>query len=222
MLRSRGAVCVGVGARRIGAVLDHDVVLNRFRHGPGPGTEIEGFEEFARSAYADLHGYVLRQVGPNDVDDVVSAAFETAWRRWGDRPPTNDRCRAWVFGIAHMKVLELYRAYDRDRCVVDAVAAQPPGVSAATDEVVATDRVQRWLGALPVHERASVYLVAICGFTLAEVGTILGRPTSTVSARVTRALRRLRPLVDTEMASVDTEMALVDAQMEGRSRGLGR
>ncbi len=121
-----------------------------------------------------------------------------------------------------MKVLELYRAYDRDRCVVDAVAAQPPGVSAATDEVVATDRVQRWLGALPVHERASVYLVAICGFTLAEVGTILGRPTSTVSARVTRALRRLRPLVDTEMASVDTEMALVDAQMEGRSRGLGR
>ncbi|WP_162616409.1 MULTISPECIES: RNA polymerase sigma factor [Xylanimonas] len=172
--------------------------------------------------YSCLHGYVLRQVGPNDVDDVVSEALTVAWRRWGDRPPTGDRCRAWVFGIAHKKVLELYRARDRDRCVVDAVAAQPPGASAAVDDVVATDRVQRWLGELPVHERASVYLVAICGFTLAEVGMILGHPTSTISARVTRALRRMRPLADTEMASGDTEMALVNTQMEGSGRGLGR
>ncbi|QAY68783.1 RNA polymerase sigma factor [Xylanimonas protaetiae] len=199
MLRCRGAVCIRFGTRWIGAVLDHDVVLDRFRLGHGPRAE---FEEFARSTYSDLHGYVLRQVGPNDVADVVSEAFTTAWRRWGDRPPTQDRWRAWVFGIAHKKILELYRTHARDRRVEASVAAQPHRACEPADGVVATDRVQRWLGELPAHERAPVYLVTISGFTFAEAGAILGHPTSTISTRVSRALQRLRPLVDAETEGI--------------------
>ncbi|WP_050758128.1 RNA polymerase sigma factor [Xylanimonas cellulosilytica] len=187
-------------------------MLDRFRHGPDPWAE---FEEFARCVYSGLHGYVLRQVGPNDVDDVVSEAFTVAWDRWNDRPPTADRCRAWAFGIAHNKILELHRAHAREHRVTAAVAAQPLCVSAAVEDVVATGRVLRLLSELPVHERASVYLVTICGFTLAEAGEILGHPTSTISARVTRALQRLRPLAH-------AEVALVGAQMEGSGRGCGR
>lgn len=154
----------------------------------------EAFESLAREVYSDLHGYVLRQVGSNDVDDVVSESLMTAWRRWDDRPPTYERCRAWVFGIAHKKVLECFRRRDRDRKIeIAATASLSAAVSAGNDAVI-TDRTSWWLAQLPVHERAAVYLMTILGFTAAEAGTILGHPASTVSARVSRALARLRPV----------------------------
>lgn len=165
--------------------------------------------------YADLHGYVLRQIGANDADDVVSETFTVAWRRWRNRPPTSQRCRAWVFGIAQKKILELYRARDRNRRVAAAIASQPPRATEAPDDVVAMDRVQRWLARLPEHERAAVYLVTISGFTLAEAAAILGHPISTISARVARALQRLRPLAD-------TDLTLVDTQLRGSRRGFER
>lgn len=196
----RGWCSVGVGDRddrRIVAVLAHCGVLGSRSASRGE------FEELARSVHGDLHGYLRQQVGPSDVDDVLSEALTTAWRRWSDAPATGDRQRAWVFGIAQNKVRELYRANERRLRLGAALCAQVTRQLIPAEEVVADDRVRWFLEQLPAHERASVYLVTICGFTAKEAGQILGHPSSTVSGHVTRALHRLRPLVGSQTGGGD-------------------
>lgn len=189
----RGWHSDGIGDRsdrRLAAVLDHGIVLGRSRR-----DSHQEFEDLARSLYADLHGYLRRQVSLDDVDDVVAEALAAAWRRWSEAPPTRDRKRAWVFGIAQNKVRELHRGSERRRRLHTALSAQPQRVPTPMEGVGSGDRVRWFLDQLPEHERASVYLMTISGFTAEEAGEILGHPGSTISGRVTRALHRLRPLV---------------------------
>jgi RNA polymerase sigma-70 factor (ECF subfamily) len=140
---------------------------------------------------------VLLGAGP-DADDVVQEAFVKAYRALGGFR-AGAELRPWLLRIVANETRNAQRSgrrrADRERsgAALPAVAVDP------AEQVVADDRQRELWGrlhALPDPQRR----VLVCRYLLdldeAQTATVLGLARGTVKSRTSRALRRLRTLLD--------------------------
>lgn len=140
--------------------------------------------------------YAVHQVGADLADDVVSDTFAVVWRRREELPGAVDEQRAWVFGVAHLTVKAVARRRRRGLTVVRAEAHEARRVVADHADLVAgEDLVDRLLAALPPREREAMELTVWVGLSPAQTARALGCTVSAVSTRLTRARKRLGPLL---------------------------
>ncbi|MFC5922978.1 RNA polymerase sigma factor [Micromonospora vulcania] len=142
----------------------------------------------------------------SDADDVVQEAFVKGYRSLA-RYRGESSFRSWLLAIVANETRNLYRSRNRrDGLVLRAVAADPRSEvaeDAAVGAVLAAERratLVEALRLLPVKDRE----VIVCRFFLDlsedETGTMLGWPRGTVKSRTSRALAKLRGLLDREGA----------------------
>jgi RNA polymerase sigma factor (sigma-70 family) len=157
------------------------------------------FDRHART----VHRYVASRARPDDVDDVVSEAFLTAFRTRARYDRAYDDARPWLLGIA-TNVLRHHRRSEGRRLTrlrATALAPEPDSdvaesVAAAVDAAANTDRVARALERLDNRYRDILLLAAGPGLTYDEIARALGIPVGTVRSRLARGRRRLRELLD--------------------------
>lgn len=141
-----------------------------------------------------------------DAEDLTAEAFLRAYRALSDYPP--DRIlelkpRAWLLTI----VLNTWRNNQREksRRPADYLAdpPDPPDPDSDVERTVGKRETGReladLLNALPDEQRVAVVLRHVVDLPVAEVAEVLGRPTGTVKAQISRGLRRLRELYPTEV-----------------------
>jgi RNA polymerase sigma-70 factor (ECF subfamily) len=95
---------------------------------PGPIDSPDAFRELFAATYGPIVAYARRRVSPDQVDDVVSEVYTTAWRRRADAHPgtlPDATALPWLYGIAANSIRNLRRSDGRHLRLVEKIEAQP-------------------------------------------------------------------------------------------------
>ena len=145
------------------------------------------FDEHAEALFA----YVLYRCGDRAMaEDVVSGAFERAYR---SRRRFNRRRggeRAWLYGITRNLMLDTLRRRDAERRAVERSLEREEVTP--YEAVEAKRDIQIALTALTEEEREAVALRFGADLPVPEIARLLDLPLTTVEGRVYRALGKMR------------------------------
>jgi RNA polymerase sigma-70 factor (ECF subfamily) len=150
-----------------------------------------------------LHRYLVRRLGPDDADAMVSEVFRIAFEKRDTYDLTRPTARPWLYGIATNLLAKHRRREARRIHAVARLAAQrltpvdlADAVSATVDASAQWQRVAGAVTSLPEPERDALMLHVWEALSYEDVADALGVPVGTVRSRLHRARRRLRELAE--------------------------
>jgi RNA polymerase sigma factor (sigma-70 family) len=136
--------------------------------------------------------------GAADAPDVTQEAFVKAWRALGRFRP-GAPFRPWLLAIVANEARNARRSAGR-RAALATRATDAPGLSASTEDLVLTsedrDRLLRALDQLAEIDREVISCRYLADLSERETAAVLGCRPGTVKSRLSRALERLRVLLD--------------------------
>jgi RNA polymerase sigma-70 factor (ECF subfamily) len=158
------------------------------------------WEELYRRVYPRLLGYARRRLF--DVDEARDAVSETMVRAVGkiDRFTwTGGGFDAWLFGILRHVVLDTQRVAGRRKPVPppDAGSGDDPLDDVLQGEEAAAVRAA--FGRLDPGDQELLELRVIAGLSADEVASVLGKRAGAIRMAQSRALARLRVMLDEEV-----------------------
>lgn len=179
--------------------LDDEEFVTRARAG-----DLEAYELLVARHTASAYRTAVLLGAGSDAEDVIQEAFVKGYRKLS-RYRGESSFRSWLLAIVANETRNLHRSRSRrDGLILRAAAANPASEIAedvAVGAVLAEERratLVRALRLLPVKDRE----VIVCRFLLDlsedETVTMLGWPRGTVKSRTSRALAKLRGLLDLE------------------------
>ncbi|MGQ5261566.1 RNA polymerase sigma factor [Micromonospora sp. ZYX-F-536] len=179
--------------------LDDDVLVSRARAG-----DLEAYDLLVARHTASAYRTAVLLGAGSDSEDVTQEAFVKGYRSLS-RYRGDSSFRSWLLAIVANETRNLHRSRSRrDGLALRAAAANPASEVAedgAVGAVLAGERRARLVEALrqlPERDRE----VIVCRFflDLSEEETVatLGWPRGTVKSRTSRALAKLRGLLDRE------------------------
>ena len=154
------------------------------------------WERIYRELAPSVTGY-LRAQGADEAEDLTGEVFLQVVRGLARFDGDERAFRAWVFTIAHRRVVDDRRRRSRQPVAPAApeviADATPPGGDVHDDAVAALDEaaVRGALAALPPDQRAVLLLRILGDLTIDEIARSLGKRSGAVKALQRRALRRL-------------------------------
>ncbi|MFC4018124.1 RNA polymerase sigma factor [Micromonospora sp. GCM10011542] len=192
----RGRCQQSVGSE---APLDDEELVNRARAG-----DLEAYERLvARHTASAYRTAVLLGAGA-DAEDVAQEAFVKGYHKLS-RYRGESSFRSWLLAIVANETRNLHRSRGRrDGLVLRAAAAHPHSdvtEDVAIDSVLAGERrtaLVQALRLLPVRDREVIVCRYFLDLSEDETVAMLGWPRGTVKSRTSRALTKLRGLLDRE------------------------
>ncbi len=158
-----------------------------WEHRPDDG---EFVEELFKQHHSELERYISRSVhSPQLADDILQETFLAAWVSRADLPGVHD-FRAWLFGIAHNRVL-MYSRGSRRREVAQERFRRASRTSAPINEIdgyAIRDLIARTLSP---GEREILVLYYLHGFHSQEIGELLGCSEFSVRKQLQRSRGKL-------------------------------
>jgi len=156
----------------------------------------------------DLSGPLLgfaRGRGVEDPEDVLGDTLLHVARGLEGFAGDEHGFRAWVFTIAHRRVVDAHRRRHRRPSVplpseeliplAEALGAGPDELAMAVDRLEASDRLEALLAHLTDDQREVLVLRFAADLDATTVGIVTGRTTNAVAAITRRALLRLHEVV---------------------------
>ena len=163
----------------------------------------DAWHQLYRRAYPRLRAYALRKVGPDHAEDVVSETMTRAVAGIDRFTLTATGFDGWLFGIARRICVDHHRAAERAIRKGRAAAvtngdAAGVGVSVEEGLVLADEhaQVRRLFDLLTEAEREVLELRVIAGLSAEQTAVALGKRPGAVRTAQSRALARLRVLVE--------------------------
>jgi len=142
----------------------------------------------------DEHGpavwrYLVAAAGPGEAADCFQETFLSALRAYPRLRPASN-VRAWLFTIAHRKVVDGWRVRRRHavpvRSLPDGAAGHVPPPSERDDDLWASVR------ALPPKQRTAVVHRFVGDLSFAEIAAVIGCSEDAARQNVHAAMTRLR------------------------------
>lgn len=154
---------------------------------------VERFRVLYDESYPRVMTFVMRRARTrDDVEDVVSEVFATAWRRLDDLP---DAALPWIYGVARRTLANHYRTIDRKERLHGRVQKEPPS------EPGEFDAVHEALDRLRPDDREILTLNAWDDLESPEIAGVLGITASTAAVRLHRARKRFAKELERTMKS---------------------
>jgi RNA polymerase sigma-70 factor (ECF subfamily) len=156
------------------------------------------FEVLYRDLSPAVTGY-LRLHGAAEPDDLASETFIGILTGLRGFRGDEDALRAWVFTIAHRRLVDDWRRRGRRPQVTDdELLDEHRGGDVEDDALVrvGADDVHRLCGGLPADQRAVLLLRILADLTVEQVAQVLGRSVGSVKALQRRGLRSLRTALE--------------------------
>jgi RNA polymerase sigma-70 factor (ECF subfamily) len=142
-----------------------------------------------------IFGYCVLRLGRREVaEDATSVIFSRALA--GLSRYRGPSFRAWLFGIAHHVVIDIYRDTRGDLPLDAALDVDDPA-SSPEEAAIARESTRALTTALShlTPDQRQVIELRLAGLTGAEIGAALGRSQGSVAVAQHRAMRRLRQLL---------------------------
>jgi RNA polymerase sigma-70 factor (ECF subfamily) len=162
----------------------------------------EALDELFRRHANSIFRYVYYRVGDQAVaEDVVGDVFERVLKGLPSYQDTGRPFEAWLYRIAHARVVDHYRRQDRRRVAPlnEELAAggetDPHQLAAFQDDF---RRAWEAVNHLTEDQQQVISLRFIAGCSTAEVARLLGKTEGAVKSLQHRALASLRRLLEIE------------------------
>jgi RNA polymerase sigma factor (sigma-70 family) len=153
------------------------------------------FEVLYRDLAPSVTGY-LRLHGAAEPDDVASETFIGVFTGLAGFSGDEDGLRAWVFTIAHRRLLDDWRRRSRRPQLADEPGDLTGHVGGDVEddvlERIGADTVQELCGTLPEDQRSVLLLRILADLTIEQVAQVMERSVASVKALQRRGLRTLR------------------------------
>jgi len=153
------------------------------------------FEVLYRDLSPTVTGY-LRMHGAAEPDDLASETFLGVFTGLAGFRGDEDALRAWVFTIAHRRLVDDWRRRSRRPQVADDPGdlTELLGGDVEDDALVGvgTESVHRLCAVLPDDQRSVLLLRILADLTVEQVAQAMGRSVGSVKALQRRGLRALR------------------------------
>jgi len=153
------------------------------------------FEVLYRDLSPSVTGY-LRLHGAAEPDDLASETFIGVFTGLAGFSGDEAALRAWVFTIAHRRLVDDWRRRSRRPQVTDDAGdlTEHLGGNVEDDVLVrvGADNVERLCGLLPDDQRAVVLMRILADLTVEQVAAAMDRSVASVKALQRRGLRALR------------------------------
>jgi RNA polymerase sigma factor (sigma-70 family) len=165
------------------------------------------FEQAYAACEPAVRAFVLRRIGPDGVDDVVSEAFLAAWRRHGEIPADP---LPWLLNISRGVVANRRRAQGRGAALLERLTREEVASVAARSAEVDLG-VMDALAQMSAVDQELLLLVAWEGLSGAQLAAAVGAPRAAVAMRLSRARRRFaRALLSTSGSDAWRDSANVE------------
>jgi RNA polymerase sigma-70 factor, ECF subfamily len=165
------------------------------------------WELLYRRLYPRLHAFHARRVGAEHAEDAVSETMARAVSGFDGFRLGRAGFDGWVFGIARRVAADHYRKSEQRRRqgIAAARVARGPEDSGdpTTDDVCEDDdraRIRRLFAGLSPAEREVLELRVVAGLSSEQVGAVLDKAPGAVRTAQSRALARLRQLLEDDGA----------------------
>ena len=159
----------------------------RIRPDPGPAL-LELYDD----ALPQVYGYLLARCGRRAVaEDLTAETFLAAVASCRRTPPPLPST-GWLVGIARHKLVDHWRATEREQRGLRAVAEPAGGVEDPWDERLDALLAREVLAAQSAPHRAALTLRYLDGLGVPEVARVLGRTVAATEALLTRARAAFR------------------------------
>jgi RNA polymerase sigma factor (sigma-70 family) len=155
------------------------------------------FREMFEATYAVVARYARhRGLSGQDLEDLLSATYEVAWRRF-DQVPGGDGALPWLLVVALNQLRNHRRRLIRDRGLLQRLPPPEhwPGPSAPA---VTWREIRVALDGLSADDRELLLLVAWDGLSPAQAAAVLGLSAGVVRTRLHRARQKLAVLLDVD------------------------
>lgn len=156
------------------------------------------FDQLYQRHFRSVYAYALRRTSAiQDVPDLVSDVFTTAWRRI-DRIPEPPQDLLWLYGVSR-RVLSQYRRGRRRRerlgirLKSSAITAE---MSESDSSVLPDQQLIELIEALRPRDRELVRLIAWEQLSHAQVADVLGCSINAVAIRWHRSIKSIRNQLD--------------------------
>jgi RNA polymerase sigma-70 factor (ECF subfamily) len=163
------------------------------------------FEVLYRDLSPSVTGY-LRLHGAAEPDDLASETFIGVFTGLSGFSGDEDALRAWVFTIAHRRLIDDWRRRSRRPQVADDPGdfTDLLGGDVEEDALVGagTETVQRLCAVLPDDQRSVLLLRILADLTVEQVAQAMGRSVGSVKALQRRGLRALRTQLENSAEKV--------------------
>jgi RNA polymerase sigma-70 factor (ECF subfamily) len=148
---------------------------------------------------AAVSGY-LRGRGAAEPDDLTSEVFLAVFERLQGFHGDDDDLRAFVFTVAHHKLVDELRRRSRrgESLPYDADSDQRTALSAEAlaIEALGEERVHELLGSLSADQREVILLRVVADLSLEQTAQVVGKRVGAVKALQHRALASLRRVLE--------------------------
>jgi RNA polymerase sigma-70 factor (ECF subfamily) len=157
------------------------------------------FEVLYRDLAPSVTGY-LRLHGAVEPDDLASETFIGVFTGLGSFSGDEQGLRAWVYTIAHRRLLDDWRRRSRRPQLADEPADLAEFVGGdVEDDVLArigAHTVEQLCGTLPEDQRSVLLLRILADLTVEQVAQVMDRTVPSVKALQRRGLRTLRDRIE--------------------------
>lgn len=149
---------------------------------------------------AALHRFCLAQAGPDHGPDCFQEAVLAALRAYPDLRDASN-LRAWLFTIAHHKVIDHHRRRQRVEPVADVAERvdaggsrdrAAPGAPVSAEQAAADGQVWAAVALLPDKQRGAIALRYLADLPYANIAAALGCTEAAARQNVRAGLARLR------------------------------
>jgi RNA polymerase sigma-70 factor (ECF subfamily) len=154
------------------------------------------FRVLFESTYRSLARYARhRGLSAVDVDDLVAATYEVAWRRL-DVVPAGDGTLPWLLAVERNLLRNQWRTRHRERLVMERLG--PPREEGPAIPSVSWQDIRRALDRLSEEDQELVLLIAWDGLSPAQAAVALGLRSGAARTRLHRARRRMAQMLEIE------------------------
>ena len=154
------------------------------------------FDEIFRLYYSQLYFFARQHIDDaNECDDIVSSAYEDAWRHFAQIE--RKAAKTWLFVNVKNKCLDWLRHQERHRNCVELYVRLSEKTTGDADPLEAEDRmriIDRTINSLPKTTRDIFVRCYVDGMKYREVAEEMQISTETVKKHIVRALRMLKEL----------------------------
>jgi RNA polymerase sigma factor (sigma-70 family) len=134
----------------------------------------------------DVHRFLIASVGRDQADDCYQETWLAALRAY-PRLRDASNLRAWLFTVAHRKVIDHARARRRQPVAVASVPEQ--AMSPAPDR---DDNLWAHVRELPPKQRTAIALRFVSDASYPEISSVMGTSEEAARRSVHEGLKRLR------------------------------
>ncbi len=156
----------------------------------------KGMEKIYEIFAEPIFRYIFLRIGSREeAEDLTSRVFLKVFRRIKMYRESEAPFSAWIFRIAHNELVDYFRTKKPPFQSLDEVYDEPassyyePEIKLLQEEQ--QKRIVQALMQLTPEQREAVVLRYLEGFSIGEIGEIMGKGESAVRSLLSRALRRL-------------------------------